>query len=123
MQRVHADLRWFHVRRRSLHERMANRTRDRQPLLPALSRHVNDHWHRLRTLLEAARNVDLGEKFAAPRSPCALEDRDEHALADRDRFGQLPRRLVRGLPEQAPPGTEEDRERHEVERVDEVVFE
>ncbi|WP_030925415.1 hypothetical protein [Streptosporangium amethystogenes] len=27
---------------------MAHRTRDRQPLLPVLSQHVSDRWHRLR---------------------------------------------------------------------------
>ncbi|MCC9312065.1 site-specific integrase [Kitasatospora sp. RB6PN24] len=57
------DLRWFHVRRRRLQERMANRTRERQPLVPILSQHVTDQWHRWRTLLEAARAVDLGERF------------------------------------------------------------
>ncbi|MCX4826105.1 site-specific integrase [Streptomyces sp. NBC_01142] len=60
-----ADLRWFHLRRRRLQERMANRTRDRQPLLPVLSQHVNDTWHRLRSLLEAAQQVENGEEFVA----------------------------------------------------------
>ncbi|MZD56565.1 tyrosine-type recombinase/integrase [Streptomyces sp. SID5606] len=58
-----ADLRWFHLRRRRLQERMANRTRDRQPLLPVLTQYVNDTWHRLRTMLEAARQVENGEEF------------------------------------------------------------
>ncbi|AIV38620.1 integrase [Streptomyces sp. CCM_MD2014] len=58
-----ADLRWFHLRRRRLQERMANRTRDRQPLLPVLSQYVNDTWHRLRTMLDAARQVQNGEEF------------------------------------------------------------
>ncbi|MEV4382626.1 hypothetical protein [Streptosporangium sp. NPDC049644] len=44
---------------------MARRTRDRQPLLPALSQHVNDKWHRLRELLDEAQKVDLGEEFTA----------------------------------------------------------
>jgi site-specific recombinase XerD len=60
-----ADLRWFQVRRRRLQERMANRTRERQPLLPILSKYVNDRWHRLRTLLDAALTVELGEEFTA----------------------------------------------------------
>ncbi|MFB7745342.1 tyrosine-type recombinase/integrase [Streptomyces sp. NPDC056132] len=60
-----ADLRWFHLRRRGLQERMANRTRDRQPLLPILSKYVNDTWHRLRTLLDAAQKVGDGEEFIA----------------------------------------------------------
>ncbi|MFF2548386.1 tyrosine-type recombinase/integrase [Kitasatospora sp. NPDC058063] len=42
---------------------MANRTRERQPLLPVLSQHVADQWHRRRTLLEAARAVGLGDRF------------------------------------------------------------
>ena len=57
------DLRWFHVRRRRLRERMANRTRERQPLLAILSQHVNDEWQGLRALLGAARQVQLGERF------------------------------------------------------------
>jgi site-specific recombinase XerD len=57
-----ADLRWFHVRRRRLAERMANRTRDRQPL-PTLSQYVTDHWQRMRTLLDTAGKVGLGEQF------------------------------------------------------------
>jgi len=57
------DLRSFHLRRRRLAERMANRTRERQPLLPVLSQHVTDRWDRLRTLLEAARGAGLGERF------------------------------------------------------------
>ncbi|GAA5214175.1 hypothetical protein GCM10023323_58140 [Streptomyces thinghirensis] len=58
-----ADLRWFHLRRRRLQERMVNRTRDRQPLLPVLSQYVNDTWHRLRTMLEAAQQVENGDEF------------------------------------------------------------
>ena len=42
---------------------MANRTRDRQTLLPLLSQYVTGHWQRLRTLLDAARNVSLGDRF------------------------------------------------------------
>ncbi|MEU9791135.1 tyrosine-type recombinase/integrase [Streptomyces sparsogenes] len=40
---------------------MANRARDRQPLLPILSQHANGRWHRLRTLLDAALTVENGE--------------------------------------------------------------
>jgi hypothetical protein len=58
-----SDLRWFHVRRRRLAERLANRTRERQPLLATLSQHVNDRWRQTRTLLEAASKVGLGEQF------------------------------------------------------------
>jgi site-specific recombinase XerD len=58
-----ADLRWFNVRRRRLRERMAARTRDRQPLLAILSQHVNDRWQNMRALLSAARNARPGEQF------------------------------------------------------------
>ncbi|MEU6192778.1 site-specific integrase [Streptomyces sp. NPDC047061] len=58
-----ADLRWFHIRRRRLRERMANRTRERQPLLAILSEHVTTEWQRLRTLLDAAKQARLGEQF------------------------------------------------------------
>jgi hypothetical protein len=43
-----ADLRWFNIRKRRLRERMAARTRDRQPLLAILSQHVNDRWQNMR---------------------------------------------------------------------------
>ncbi|MFE9536647.1 tyrosine-type recombinase/integrase [Streptomyces sp. NPDC006691] len=58
-----ADLRWFHLRRRKIQERTANRTRARQPLLPILSEHVNDNWHRLRDMMETAKSVQEGEEF------------------------------------------------------------
>lgn len=57
------DLRQRHARRRRLQERMALRTRDRQPLVPILSGYVNDRWTALRALLEAARAADPGEQF------------------------------------------------------------
>ncbi|MFF5808860.1 tyrosine-type recombinase/integrase [Streptomyces sp. NPDC012746] len=78
-----ADLRWFHVRRRRVQERMANRTRERQPVLPVLSQHVNDQWQQQRKLLEATRAVGLGDGFtvdgvtwqrAASRSDLARTD-------------------------------------------------
>ncbi|MDO0929834.1 site-specific integrase [Streptomyces sp. TG1A-8] len=58
-----ADLRHFQLRRRRLNERIANRTRVRQPLLPILSQHVNDTWHQRRELLKAAQSVNPGEEF------------------------------------------------------------
>ncbi len=57
------DLRWFNQRKRRIAERMANRTRERQALLPLLSEHVTDHWQRLREILDAAKQVGLGEVF------------------------------------------------------------
>ncbi|MET9809172.1 site-specific integrase [Streptomyces halstedii] len=58
-----ADLRHFQLRRRRLNERIANRTRVRQPLLPILSQHVNDTWHQRREQLKAAQSVNPGEEF------------------------------------------------------------
>lgn len=58
-----ADLRWFNQRKRRIAERMANRTRERQSLLPLLSEHVTNRWQRLRTLLDAAQRVGTGETF------------------------------------------------------------
>ncbi|MGW2938308.1 hypothetical protein ACWDA7_42515 [Streptomyces sp. NPDC001156] len=58
-----ADLRWFHIRRRRLQERMANRTRERQALLAILSEHVTTEWHRLRAVLDTAKQARLGEQF------------------------------------------------------------
>lgn len=58
-----SDLRWFHVRRQRLRERMANRTRERQPLLATLSQYVNDNWQRYHALLQAANRVEPGEQF------------------------------------------------------------
>lgn len=58
------ELRWFNVRRRRINERMAERTRVRQPLLPALVEHVATRWLHLRDLLVAAQAVELGQTFS-----------------------------------------------------------
>ncbi|MEU3497570.1 site-specific integrase [Kitasatospora cineracea] len=58
-----SELRALGRRRRELKARMDRRTRDRQPLLPVLTQHVNDKWHRLRALMDAAKEVALGEEF------------------------------------------------------------
>lgn len=58
-----ADMRWFNQRKRRIAERMANRTRERQTLLPVLSEHVTNQWQRLRAILEAAQRVSLGDTF------------------------------------------------------------
>ncbi len=55
-----ADLRHFQLRRRRLQERMANRTRARQPLLPILSQHVN-------RLLAPAQDPVGGRQGGEPR--------------------------------------------------------
>ncbi|MEV0650117.1 site-specific integrase [Phytomonospora sp. NPDC050363] len=60
-----ADLRWFNQRRRRLSERMADRTRERQPLLPILSEYVTTKWLRLRDLLDDAGRATPGEYFVS----------------------------------------------------------
>jgi site-specific recombinase XerD len=59
------EVRRLHVSRRRANERMADRTRVRQPLLPVLVAHVTDRWTQLRELLAAAQKVPLGERFTA----------------------------------------------------------
>lgn len=75
------DLRWAQLRRRRINERMAARTRQRQPLLPVLSEHVTSQWDRLRALLEAARQVELGARFTLD----GVEY--QRTASDRDRRG------------------------------------
>jgi site-specific recombinase XerD len=89
-----ADLRWFNIRRRRLRERMASRTRERQPLLAILSQHVTDHWLLMRAVLEAAREVQPGERFtvgeitwqraAAPRDQPRPGNNDPIRVINRD---------------------------------------
>ncbi|MHC6624907.1 tyrosine-type recombinase/integrase [Streptomyces globosus] len=57
------DLKGFSKRRREINRRMADRTRQRQPLLPGLVKHVEERHERFCGLLEAARQVGLGESF------------------------------------------------------------
>ncbi|MGV9368118.1 tyrosine-type recombinase/integrase [Amycolatopsis sp. NPDC003731] len=58
------DLRGFGTRRRRVNERMADRIRERQPLLPDLVEHVERTYAEVRDLLVAAREVALGEQFS-----------------------------------------------------------
>jgi integrase len=57
------DLKGFAKRRRAINQRMADRTRVRQPLLPALLAHTEARYSRYRALLEIAERVPLGEEF------------------------------------------------------------
>ena len=57
------DLKGFSKRKREVNRRMAERVRVRQPLLPALSAHIEARHEVLVGLLEAARDVELGETF------------------------------------------------------------
>ena len=58
-----ADLRGFGKRRRRINERMADRVRQRQPLLPTLVAHVEERYTGLKDLLATARATPLGEVF------------------------------------------------------------
>ncbi|WP_405974226.1 site-specific integrase [Streptomyces sp. NBC_00988] len=58
------DLKGFAKRKREVNQRMAHRVRTRQPLLPALVDHVESRREYLAGLLEAARDIPLGESFS-----------------------------------------------------------
>jgi len=58
-----AEVRRTHVARRRINERMADRTRIRQPLLPLLVDYVANQWLYYRDLLAATEAVGLGEYF------------------------------------------------------------
>jgi integrase len=57
------DLRGFAQRRRRINDRMADRIRQRQPLLPTLVAKVEDHYTSVRDLLAVARSAPLGGHF------------------------------------------------------------
>ena len=57
------DLRGFGHRRRRVKQRIDERIRTRQPLLPHLVRHVEERYQEARDLLHAATQVELGEHF------------------------------------------------------------
>ncbi|MER5977137.1 hypothetical protein ABT142_11490 [Streptomyces sp. NPDC001857] len=71
-----ADLRGFGARRRRINERTADRVRQRQPLLPALVAHVEEHCSGRRVLFEAVRQAGPVEAdelagFAVATGRCA----------------------------------------------------
>ena len=55
------ELRGLAVRQRRRKERMDDRVRQRQPLLPALVAHLEDRYHHLRGILHEARHLAAGE--------------------------------------------------------------
>jgi len=57
------ELRGLGKRRRRINERSADRTRQRQPLLPILVRYVEDRYDHNRALLERARHAAIDEPF------------------------------------------------------------
>lgn len=58
-----SELHGLGTRRRRINERSANRTRQRQPLLPVLVEHVETRYDRARLLLERANKAVDGEVF------------------------------------------------------------
>lgn len=64
-----SEIRGLGKRRRRINERSADRTRQRQPLLPALVQHVEERYDKARTLIEHARQVQPGETFLLDGRP------------------------------------------------------
>lgn len=58
-----SEIRGLGKRRRRINERSADRTRQRQPLLPLLVQHVESRYDAARALLERARQAQEGETF------------------------------------------------------------
>lgn len=58
-----SELRGHSSRRRRVVERMADRTRERQPLLPVLAEYVDQHHRDLEALLTATRQASPGQEF------------------------------------------------------------
>lgn len=58
-----SELRGFNVRQRRTKERMDDRVRQRQPLLPTLVAHLEDRYGHLRALLQHASPLPGGETF------------------------------------------------------------
>jgi site-specific recombinase XerD len=59
-----SELRGLSARRRRVNERSADRTRQRQPLLPLLVKYVEDRYDHTRAILDQVRNTALGEEFS-----------------------------------------------------------
>ncbi|MFC7992138.1 tyrosine-type recombinase/integrase [Streptomyces pilosus] len=58
-----SDLHGLGARRRRINERSADRTRQRQPLLPVLVEHVESRYDHFRQLLQLAKEAAEGESF------------------------------------------------------------
>lgn len=60
-----SELRLLSRRRRRVSERTADRTRQRQPLLPILVKHIEERYDRARALLDRAERASIDETFTA----------------------------------------------------------
>jgi site-specific recombinase XerD len=89
-----SELRGLGKRRRRINERSADRTRQRQPLLPALVQHVEHRYERARALLERAGHAQDGETFILDSRTYrrVVTASDRHRL--RQRRGELPIRVL-----------------------------
>jgi alkanesulfonate monooxygenase SsuD/methylene tetrahydromethanopterin reductase-like flavin-dependent oxidoreductase (luciferase family) len=86
------DLRWFHQRCRRNQERIAQRTCERQPLMPILSASVNDRWHQARELLQDIRRDRHRRRQPCPHPlPEPRDDRPRHPRTTPTSRPQLPR--------------------------------
>lgn len=88
-----SELRGHSRRRRRVVERMADRTRQRQPLLPVLAEYADQHHRDLESLLTAAREATPGQEFTHQdrRYQRTNSQHDQHrARAE----GAMPARVV-----------------------------
>jgi site-specific recombinase XerD len=86
------ELRGLGARRRRVNERSAERTRQRQPLLPLLVQYVEDRYDHTRAVLEQARNAAEDEAFTVDGTTYQrIITENDHRKA---RHGALPVRLL-----------------------------
>ncbi|WP_063008987.1 site-specific integrase [Nocardia kruczakiae] len=88
------ELRGYGKRRRRLKERIDDRMRLRQPLLPALVEYVETRYEHVRSLLAAARSVEPGTRFTHDGREFQRIDRGTDR--SRDRYHLRVRDLVTG---------------------------
>lgn len=78
-----SDIRGMGAQRRRIKERMTDRTRQRQPLLPALIAHLDDRYVDIRKLYETARDTPLGTEFThAGRTYTRPDERQDRQTKD-----------------------------------------
>lgn len=89
-----SELRGLGKRRRRINERSADRTRQRQPLLPILVQHVERRHDQSRLLLQRAEHAHDGESFVVDGRTYRriITDSDRHTI--RLRGDELPVRVI-----------------------------
>lgn len=88
-----SELRGHSVRRRRVAERMADRTRQRQPLLPELAEYVGQHHRDLQDLADAARAAAPGQEFTH-QGRTYRRSNSRHDLARAKAEGTMPVRVI-----------------------------